>query len=279
MNFNLHTHTHFCDGKGHPEDFIKEAIILGFHTLGFSSHAPVPFENNFSLKAKDLPEYRGTIRELGNKYHSDIQVLLALEIDYIPGITRSFSAFRNTCGLDYAIGGIHLVKNPEKEQLWFIDGPKQETYDKGLREVFDGNTRKGVGIYFNQLEEMIQNQKPDIIAHLDKIKMHNKGRYFSESEKWYKDHAWCILQVIKEYNCIVEVNTRGIYKKRSESLFPSPEILEQILHLGIPITMSSDAHQAQELNLEFHETVGLLKEIGFKELWYFDKKGRLNQQI
>jgi histidinol-phosphatase (PHP family) len=278
--FNLHTHSRFCDGKEEPEAYVKQAVELEFHTLGFSSHAPVPFENNFSLKEEKMDEYFSTIRALDEKYKNRINILLSMEIDYIPGITRTFAEFSKAGNLDYTIGGVHLVRNKEIEKLWFIDGSKQETYDDGLQKLFNGHIRKGVEAYYNQIIEMVATQKPDIIAHLDKIKMHNKNRYFSEEEGWYKDLFWKTLKYIaSESNCIVEVNTRGLYKKRSDTFFPSPAILEQIHHLKIPVTLSSDAHHPSELNGYYVEALKLLKEIGFKEMVCFDKNGRIKQQI
>ncbi len=142
--FNLHTHSNFCDGKAEPEEYILKAIELGFHTLGFSSHAPVPFENNFSLKEERFDEYISTIRALKDQYSEKINIFLSLEIDYIPGITKDFEEFVRKGNLDYTIGGVHLVRNKEKQGLWFIDGPLQETYENGLMKLFNGNIRKGV---------------------------------------------------------------------------------------------------------------------------------------
>jgi histidinol-phosphatase (PHP family) len=96
-----------------------------------------------------------------------------------------------------------------------------------------------------------------------------------EEEGWYKDLVWKTLKFIAdESNCIVEVNTRGMYKKRSETFFPAPHILEQIHHLKIPITLSSDAHHPKELDGYFPEAIQVIKEIGFKELVYFNNIGR-----
>jgi len=267
--FNLHTHSTFCDGKAKPEEYVIRAIELGFHTLGFSSHAPVPFENNFSLKVEQFDEYTNTIRELKERFKEKINIFLALEIDYIPGITKNFEEFVREGNLDYTIGGVHLIRNKEKQGLWFTDGPKQETYDIGLNKIFNRNVRKAVEAFYYQTQEMVVTQKPDIIAHLDKIKMHNKNRYFSEEENWYKDLVWKTLKIISGSDCIVEVNTRGLYKKRSDTTFPGPAILEQIHHLGIPITLSSDAHKPEDLNGYYNETLYLLRDIGFERCYSY----------
>lgn len=278
--FNLHTHTNFCDGKAEPEEYVKQAIELNYHTLGFSGHAPVPFENHFAIKEESLEDYFIAIRNLKEKYQNQINILLALEIDFIPGITKEFDWFKKAGNLDYIIGGVHLIRNKEVEGLWFIDGPLQEKYDEGINKLYKGNGRKGVEAYYHQVHEMLATQNMDIIAHFDKIKMHNKDRYFSEEEGWYKDLVWKTLKYIsKETECIIEVNTRGLYKKRSDTFFPSPEILEQVFHLNIPVTLSSDAHLPGDLDGYYPEALDLLKDIGFKELVYFNCSKRNTQKL
>lgn len=265
--FNLHTHSNFCDGKGDPEEYILSAIEKGFHTLGFSSHAPVPFENNFAIRNDaELLRYCKTIRELAVKYTGQISVYLALEIDFIDGISREFSEYKNSCNLDYTIGSVHLVRNAAREGLWFIDGSKSETYDQGLQDVFGGDVRAGITTYYEQVKKMLITQKPDILGHFDKIKMHNKGRYFREDEPWYRDLVMDLLETIIKTGVIVEVNTRGIYKKRCEDLYPGVWILKEMKNKNIPVTLSTDAHHPSEIDGYYDETIDILKVIGYQSL-------------
>lgn len=276
---NYHTHTHFCDGSSEPELYVLKAINSGFEKLGFSGHAPVPFENSYAIKEENLENYCNTILELKEKYKDQITIYLALEIDYIPGLTKPFAEFVKSCKLDYTIGSIHLVTNQQEKKLWFIDGSKIEEYDNGVKNAFDGDIKKGVTAFYQQTNEMLINQKPDIIGHFDKIKMNNRNRYFTQDEKWYQDLISETLSVIKEQKTIVEVNTRGLYKKRSEELFPGIDILKKIKQLDIPIIISSDAHKPDELPLLINETRILLKDIGFKSLSIFDGKNWQQQGI
>jgi histidinol-phosphatase (PHP family) len=269
--FNFHTHSHYCDGSDHPEKYIESAIAAGFHSLGFSSHAPVPFSNSFAIKSKEkLIEYCHTIRGLSEKYKGTIKVFLSLEIDFIPGLMPEFSELSNGCRLDYVIGSVHLVRKMGTEKLWFIDGPKAEIYDQGLKESFNGDIKQAVTAYYHQINLMVETQRPDIVGHLDKVKMHNKGRYFSEDDKWYNDLVDETLAVVKENGSIIEVNTRGIYKKRSESLFPGVKVLKKIKSSGIPVTLSSDSHKPHEIDGYYPEARKILKEIGFEKLMIFD---------
>jgi histidinol-phosphatase (PHP family) len=265
--FNLHTHSNFCDGTGEPEEYIMAAIDKNFHTLGFSSHAPVPFENNFAIKNDDeLQKYCQTIRNLAKKYQGRLSILLALELDYIDGISRDFSELKTIFGLDYTIGSVHLVRNGDDERLWFIDGSRVETYNEGLENIFGGNIRKAVTAFYHQQIRMLNTQKPDIIGHFDKIKMHNNNRYFREDESWYRDLVMDLLTTIVKTGVIVEVNTRGIYKKRCDDLYPGLWILKEMKKKAIPITLSADAHRPEEIDGHYDDTIKILKEIGIRSV-------------
>jgi histidinol-phosphatase (PHP family) len=265
--FNHHTHSYFCDGSSAPVEYVDEAIRLGFSTLGFSSHAPVPFKNTFALKEERRPEYRQAIRELQLKYADRLEVYLGLEIDYISGLSRDFDFYRNDMGLDFVIGGVHLVRREDEEKgLWFIDGPHYETYDQGLEEIFHGDVRKGVKTYYQSVCDMIITQKPDVVAHMDKIKMHNGGRFFTEDEPWYVAMVDETIEVIAQSGCIVEINSRGIYKKRCPDLFPSLDILKKLNRLKVPVTFSTDAHTPSELNLGMDIIVATALEAEYKEV-------------
>jgi histidinol-phosphatase (PHP family) len=300
MLFNLHTHTRFSDGSSGPEVYIQEAIRQGISILGFSDHAPVPFDNTFALTEENLPVYCDTISILKKKYSSPQppaagiglkpgdqppasdntsgirafpEILLGLEIDFIPGITKPFSEYRKLPDLDYTIGSVHLVRAPDNDGLWFIDGPDIAIYDDGIQKMFNGNGRRAVTAYFRQVQEMISGHKPDIIGHLDKVKMYNRGRYFSESDVWYTGLVSETLDLISESGSVVEVNTRGLYKKRSDSLFPGPEILKKVLSRNIPVTISSDAHKPAEISFLFDEAKSVLRSLGFKSQWMLTEKG------
>jgi len=240
--------------------------------LGFSSHAPVPFQNTFAMAEEKLPEY---VQEIDNLQRTTKVVLLkSLECDYIPGITTEFAERQINNGLDYIIGGVHQVRQPNGDGLWFIDGSKQETYDNGLRDLFDMDVRKAVTAFWEQTFEMLETQKMDIIAHFDKIKMHNRNRFFTEDEEWYKILADKAIQLIKQRDVIIEVNTRGLYKKRSDSFYPSTELLMKARKADIPVIVSSDAHKAEELVLFVPEALDELQRCGFDHTAYFDVEKR-----
>lgn len=270
INYNLHLHSIFSDGSGIPEEYVKKAIEIGFTNLGFSEHSPLPFNNPFSLKTELVDEYVSVIDNLREKYSDKIKIYRALEMDYIPNMSIDFDMWKDRCKTDYLIGSVHLVKPQGSSELWFTDGPKYETYDQGLNDFFGGDIKKAVGTYYHQMNEMIDTQKFDIVGHVDKIKMHNRDRYFKEDEKWYQNLVDECLSLIKEKDLIVEVNTRGIYKKRYPGLFPDGITLQKVKKLNIPVIISSDAHHPDELNLGFEDAISKLKDVGFNEVMKFE---------
>jgi len=273
MFTNHHTHSLYSDGSSQPEEYILEAISKGFNILGFTEHSPLPFKNTFSFKQENRGEYVALMQNLKQKYSSQLAVYSGMEMDYIPGMSENFSKVKSEYKLDFLIGSVHLVKTTDNEDLWFTDGSDYRTYDKGLNELFGGDIRKAVTTYYNQLNEMIENQHFEIIGHFDKIKMHNRDRFFKEDEAWYMALVHETLSLLQDRDIIVEVNTRGIYKQRSETTYPGLEILKQIKTMRIPVMVNSDAHKPHELDGEFVYGFSLLKEAGIDEVVYFKGNG------
>lgn len=279
--FNYHTHTSFCDGNEEPEIYIKEAINRDMNALGFSSHAPFLYETKWAMKKENLPKYTETITNLRKLYKNQINICLGLEIDYVPNLMGP-SHFMYL-PLDYSIGSIHYISQFPDGKYWGIDGTKEE-FIEGYENIFKRNPEKVIKEYYSLVQQMIIQNPPDIIAHLDVIKKNNKDpEFFTEDDRWYKKIVFETLKIIKESNRIIEVNTRGIYTGRTKSLYPSPWILEKMNELKIPVIISSDAHKTDELTAYFYETADILYSIGFKEISVFENNHwtpyKLNQYL
>ncbi len=263
QTFTLHTHSTYSDGKSTPIEMVNEAIRQKLSMIGFSEHSPLPFDNNFSIKA--VWDYVKEVKGHAQTHSDVIKIKCGMETDYIPSITEPFATTKQKYGLDYVIGGVHLVgHSANPDEIWFIDGPKYEVYDEGLQKFFGGDIKRAVKAFYQQTNEMLENERFDIIAHFDKIKMHNRNRYFTEDEKWYRDLALETLNLVAEKGVVMEINTRGIYKKRCPDLYPSPWLIKEAVTKNIPVMISSDAHHSSELTLEFETAAKTLLEAGYK---------------
>jgi histidinol-phosphatase (PHP family) len=259
---NFHSHSRYCDGKGDLQDYVNAAKKNNLFTVGFSSHAPVPFDCKWCMKRERLQEYIKEIEAL-RKANTDLEIYKSLEIDFVPGEVspRDFED-----QLDYTIGSIHFVDRFPDGQPWEIDNTHL-IFQEGLETIFNNNIRDMIHRYFELTREMVCSAAPDIVGHMDKIKMQNiDGKYFSEEDQWYQEEVEKTLNVIADANLIVEANTRGIYQKKTTSTYPSPWILEKVKKKNIRITLSSDAHRPEDLVNQFPSTAQLLLRMGFKTL-------------
>ena len=94
---------------------------------------------------------------------------------------------------------------------------------------------------------MLERNRPTVVGHPDKIVMHNRDRYFTEDEPWYRDLALETIHLIKELDLVCEINTRGIYKGRHADFYPGKWLIEEMRQLRIPVIVSTDAHAPEDL--------------------------------
>ncbi len=214
------------------------------------------------MKAENLSDYLQAVDKLKTQ-HKEIDLYKSLEIDFIPNVI-SPSDFAPQ--LDYTIGSVHFIEKFPDGTPWEIDG-LHSLFLEGYEKIFHSNIKEVISRYFELTRLMVTSSSPTIIGHIDKIKIQNvDGKFFNETDRWYQDEVTKTLNSIQQYGGIIEVNTRGLYQKKSTTPYPSPWMLAQILKKEIPITLSSDAHHPSDLTNQFEETASLLASMGFKTL-------------
>lgn len=283
MRVNYHTHSRWCDGRGELRDYAEQALKAGLEVLGFSGHGPLPYPNRFSIKAEEYEGYCHEARALQAEYEGRLQIRLGLEMDFIPGIQEDFGPLATQGGLDYTIGSVHLVTPPDRvetvrelltteegrshvmEHLWYIDGGNPAHYDNGLQHLFGGNIRAAVRTFFHQNNAMIERNRPTIVGHVDKVVMHNRGRYFAYGDRWFQELLMETLDLVRQLGCICELNSRGLYKGRHDDFYPSRTVLKEMDRMGIPVVVSTDAHAPEELALTMGASE-LLEAVGYHNI-------------
>jgi histidinol-phosphatase (PHP family) len=276
---NYHSHTHFCDGSEAPENYVHEAIRSGLKAYGFSAHAPVPFTTNWCLPDQRFTEYLLEITRLKEKYKTEIQLFLGLEIDFIPGVAGRRKHLNRDAEPDYFIGSVHFVESFANGEHWNID-TSAELFGRGLKEIFRNDFRKAAIRFWEITRQMIEEDRPPIIGHLDKIKMFNvNGRYFDESERWYRDQVELTLQCIEKYGSIVEINTRGYYRYQQPDLYPGQWIISLLAKKDIPVLISTDAHKPTEITEGIVYAAEKLKQAGIEKISVFNGTGWSRQSF
>ncbi len=265
MLTNYHTHCQFCDGRSSAAEMAEAAHAAGYDALGFSSHAPLPFDTDWTMKAERLPDYVDEIRRLKKVWEGRMEILLGLEIDWIESLVGPGDGRFAGAGLDYRIGSVHFI-DPCRSGSFTIDSPTEE-FDRNVRELAKGDGRLVYRTYYDNLAKAIEAGGFDILGHLDLVVRNNQdGRWFDEESRDYLDAALAAVEPLGESGAIVEVNLGAILRGKAKAPHPSLPILKRLRELGVPITFSADAHHVQHLGAGIDIASAHAKAAGYKEI-------------
>ena len=256
--YNLHTHTPFCDGRAPMEDFVREAVRLGFTHLGFSPHSPLAIESPCNMERERVPHYFGEIERLRRVYGKQLRILAGMEIDYLSQSWGPHITYFRELPLDYRIGSVHFVPTRDGRMYVDIDG-RPESFRRKLAEYFDGDLRYVVQAFSRQTREMILAGGFDIVGHLDKVGFNaSQVRPGIEEEHWYRRLVDDIVDLIAERGLMVEVNTKAYSGPDAGRVFPSRRIISRLKAAGVPMIVNSDAHEPSLLDASRDEAFRLL---------------------
>jgi len=276
---NYHCHSRLDDGVGELAEYADAALARGLATLGFSGHAPVPFDTDWTMPPALLPEYVATVRRLKSEYAGRLEILLGLEVDFLPGLLSTRSQHIRELGLDFTLGSVHFLGRFRDGTWWTGDGALAEL-ERGLEESFGGSVRAAVERFYALTVQMVTESPPDIVGHFDVIKKNNRdGRFFSEGAPWYRQAVLGALDAVARAGCIMEVNTGGVVRGTSGVLYPSDWILAECLQRGIPVMVNADAHRPEHIDGYFQESYALLREIGYRRLTRLSGGRRIEEAL
>ncbi|MBN1295797.1 histidinol-phosphatase [bacterium] len=269
-NANLHTHSLYCDGKKSPRKYAVSACDNGLSILGFSGHAPIPYPPgaddlgvSWCTSLESLHYYLEAVRELRTEFSGRLSILQGMEVDYIPHILGPAHPTLKIMGLDYIIGSVHVAGRRPDGTIWTVDC-RTETFRDGVDTIFGGSIEQMVKEYYRRIREMVTNQPPDIVGHLDLVKKNNQAlQFLDEAAGWYRAEVFETLDAIAQAGCIVEVNTGGMAREYTQEPYPSLFILQRCRELGIPVAISSDAHSPKKITAFFDVALNRLKEAGY----------------
>lgn len=257
---SMHVHTHYGDGKNSPEEMIREAIALGFTSIGISEHAWAQHDLDVCIPKSKMESYRTEVMHLKEKYADKIEVGCGLEVDYYGNWDRS--------GWDYIIGSVHFVRNEETGSYYTVDF-NAEILAQGIWDIGGGSVQRFIERYAENVLQVVK-LRPDIIGHIDVIaKLNQKSRFFDPGAHWYKDIWEKVIPAIAKSGCVTEVNTGGMSGGYTEHPYPSPDLLRMLYREGAALTLCSDAHKKETLEYGFDECLDLLREVGYNsiKLW------------
>ena len=272
---NLHTHTTYCDGKNTPAEMAAAAQQKGFAALGFSAHFAWPFAAGWHIPPRDIPSYINDVAALKKEYAGRMDVFLGFEAEYVRGFLYPERRLLAGWGLDFVIGSVHFVPSDlsTPAPLLTVDD-SAENVRRWLMECFEGDERRAVRAYFAAVRDMAAECDFDIVGHADVIRRRNRElSFFDEGAAWYRDEANKTAEALAKSGKIVEINTGGIARGSTDTVYPSEEMLYVLCKNGAPITINSDAHRAETLDAAFDEARRAAKAAGYRAAMHLTKEG------
>ncbi len=288
MPANYHTHCDFCDGRASAADMAAAALGAGYDALGFSSHAPLPFPTAWNMEASRLPEYLRTVGELRQAYEGRMAVLAGLEVDFIAGLCGPADGRFSGLGLDYALGSVHYVlpagaPPPSVDALdargepafgFTVDEPAED-FAAHLEAFYGGDADALVDDYYAAVADCAEAGGFDILGHLDLVRKNNRGEaFFREDSPRYREAAMRAVEAVATSGVIVEINTGGMARGKTDSPYPAAWILRELRARGVEACVCADAHEPGHLSAYREAGLRAAAEAGYRRLALIGPSGR-----
>jgi len=226
MISNYHSHTWRCNhASGTEEEYVRCAIQRGIKELGFSDHSPYLFPeyhfSHFRMRTEQLADYCETVLSLREKYKSQIEIHLGVEMEFYPDYFDQTLAFLRENGVEYLLLGQHFVGN-EINEHYSGDKTGDEILLKRYCDQSIAAMRTGLYTYF---------------AHPDLF-------HFSGSMDAYDYHNRRMCRVAKELKVPLEINLLGLAERRH---YPNPVFWKIAGEEKCQVILGCDAHNPQML--------------------------------
>jgi len=235
MNNNYHTHMYLCrHAEGDVQDYVEEAIRLGFKTIGMSDHAPFEElkDRSVRMRINDLPIYIEKCDQAISKYKNQIRVYKALEIEYFEEHDHIYPNYLKQ--MDYLALGQHYI--------W------DEHQNNHLRSSYALTSVAHLERYVNTVIKAMSTGYFIFVCHPD-LMLYNTYEFTNEVEMLSRR----LIQASIDYNVPLEINANGIRKGTrlmeggERYLYPRKEFWQLVKSMGARVIVSSDAHLVNQL--------------------------------
>ncbi|MBR6058104.1 MAG: histidinol-phosphatase [Victivallales bacterium] len=254
---SYHNHCNWSDGANDMRDMYRAAREAGFHEFGLSDHyVKAPFGDNeitsYSIDKTKLAEYVEACLACKKEFETDsFTIRLGMEVDFFPENAQDVAKELLQYPFDYLIGSVHFSNEfpiDHTAACWEALPPG------GIDEIWHD--------YWTKIRLAAESGLYSFIGHLDLPKKFN---FYPSYD--YTDEALAALKAIKTANIVMEINTAG-WAKPCKSAYPSRNILKTAHELGIPMIISSDAHDTRHLKRFFPEAEQCLQDAGYSVFTY-----------
>jgi len=258
---------------GTLEEVVESAIRAGFSIYGLSEHAPRYraedlFPDESDLGVADLvrmfEDYVKEALALRARHAGRLELLIGFETEVLPPqgwLERMRELRHRHPEFDYLVGSVH-----------HLDGAPIDMHPKVTARV----TREVGGkealerLYFEQVAEMVEQLRPEIVGHFDLIrKFEGAGASFGP-EIW--KHIERALEVIRAVGAVLDVNAAPARRKLGP-VYPLPPLLERACEMGIPVTLGDDSHGPADVGVGLGACLRAIGRAGYRRVHYLTGEG------
>lgn len=202
---------------------------------------------------RDLKEFQDLIQTARNQ---GLPVRFGVEVDYIEDWEDTLRDLINATPWDLVIGSVHTIG------VWCFNhyGFREEWARRDVDEAYCQ--------YFYFLEKLVRSRLCDVIAHPDLIKLFSHRPSFDLKPMYRR-----IAKAAAEVDVAVEANAMGWNTPFGE-MYPSPEFLHEFQCIGVPISLASDAHEAEDMGKGLPRLQKILQEQRVDQVCRFDGRVR-----
>jgi histidinol-phosphatase (PHP family) len=250
------------------ERYRTVAAERGIEALGVAEHVH-RFEQ--ALEVWQHPFWRGSARDDLDEYcrfvREETDLRLGIEADWVGGREDRMAALLDAREWDYVVGSVHFLRDRGVDSDYGGDWDVWATA-RNADEVWR--------TYFETLAEAARSGIYDVMAHPDLVKVWGTERPLPERDpRFYYEPA---VEAMAEAGVAAEVSTAGLRKAVGE-LYPAPALMEMLVDAGIPIALSSDAHEPDHLGHRYEEAVAFLADHGVTEIAVFEGRRRRMEPV
>lgn len=249
--YDSHMHTPLCKhAQGEPTEYAETAVERGIKGIMFTCHNPGPkgWSERVRMSLDQLEQYVKMVAQAHQSWAGQIDVVLGLESDYIPGIEPFLKKLHEQADFQFILGSVH-------PQLPYY---KDTYYKKGEDQAY-------ARLYFEHLAMAAESGLYDCLSHPDLVKN-------SMPKQWHVadllDSIQPALDRIAQTGVAMELNTSGLHKRYKE-MNPGREILTEMCQRAIPVVLGSDAHSPNRVAANFEDALETLAEIGYTHITYY----------
>ena len=259
ITVDLHSHTLHSHAKDTAEAMAASAFANGMAIYGFSEHSPRPAAYPYPGDYRDkltasFPKYIADVIAEQERYKGRMEVLLAIEMDYMPDEMAFTMEALSRHPYDYVIGGLHFIGH------WGFDHSASD-----WENLSDAVCIEHFISYYKLLADMAETGLFNIAAHPDLVKLFRKETFTNWVEtKAAQDIVCTALTAIKRNGMAMEISSAAIRKGLGEP-YPGPVVMGIARDINVPISFGSDAHAAADVASGFDVLAGYARSFGYEK--------------